>query len=146
MELPKRKKIRLNGFDYSACNSYSITVCVKGEVSLWQYPCTGEPALSEYGEVVKQAIEAIPEHYRYVVVERYRIMADHIHILLSIVSPDGFQPKDAKSISIIVGQMKRWVSKQLGFSMWQKSFYDRIVRDEEQYLNAWNYIEYNHKK
>lgn len=143
MKLPERKKIRLNGYDYSSCNAYSVTVCTKRGISLWQ---SDEPVFSEQGEVVKTAIEAIENHYEHVKVLRYNIMSDHVHILLSIVSEDGIQPPNTKSISIVIGQMKRWVSKQLGFSIWQKSFYDRIIRNEQQYLNAWNYIEFNHKK
>ena len=144
--LAKRKKIRLSGYDYSSCGAYSITLCAKPGVSFGERVGDGEPVLSACGMIAKEAIEAIEKHYPYVTVERYRIMPNHIHILLSIISPDGFQPTDSKSISTIIGQMKRWVSKQMGFPVWQKSFYDRIIRDKEQYLNTWNYVEYNHKK
>ena len=148
MDLPKRKKIRLQGYDYSTCNAYSVTFCVKSGFLLWkdEHSKEDEPTLSAYGEVVKTAIEAIEEHYPYASVECYRIMSNHVHILLSIVSPDGFQPQDSKSISTIIGQTKRWVSKQLGVSIWQKSFFDRIIRNKTQYLNTWRYTEYNHKK
>lgn len=49
----------------------------------------------------------------------------------------------AKAITTIIGQMKRWGSKEIGFSFWQSSFYDHIIRDEEDYLSRWKYIEEN---
>lgn len=43
----------------------------------------------------------------------------------------------------VIGQMKRWVSKKAGVSLWQKSFFDHIIRDENDYKERWNYIENN---
>lgn len=62
------------------------------------------------------------------------------------VGSDSIRPTckgKAKSITTIIGQMKRWVSKEVGFSFWQSSFYDHIIRDEEDYLTRWKYIEEN---
>jgi len=39
--------------------------------------------------------------------------------------------------------MKRWVSKKLGVSIWQKSFFDRVIRGEKDYLEIWQYIDEN---
>lgn len=50
------------------------------------------------------------------------------------------------TISTIIGQMKRSVSKQLGFAIWQKSFYDHIIRNEKEYREIWQYIDENPMK
>ena len=42
--------------------------------------------------------------------------------------------------------MKGTVSKQAGFSVWQKGFYDHVIRSEQDYLDIWNYIEGNPSK
>ncbi len=39
--------------------------------------------------------------------------------------------------------MKRWVSKELGVSVWQKSFYDCVIRGEKEYFEIWQYIDEN---
>ena len=39
--------------------------------------------------------------------------------------------------------MKRTVSAQAGYSVWQKSFYDRIVRNDKEYSEIWQYINSN---
>ena len=49
----------------------------------------------------------------------------------------------APTISTVVGHMKRWVSMQLGQSIWQKSFIDRVIRNEKGYRAVWEYIENN---
>lgn len=38
------------------------------------------------------------------------------------------------------------VTKEIGYSVWQTSFYDRIIENEEGYLNAWRYIDENPSK
>ena len=49
----------------------------------------------------------------------------------------------APTISTIVGSMKRWVSIQAGGSVWQKGFYDHVIRDEQDFLTKAQYIENN---
>ena len=49
----------------------------------------------------------------------------------------------APTISTVVGSMKRWVSKQAGRPIWQKSFVDRVIRDEQMYQAIWKYIDEN---
>ncbi len=52
----------------------------------------------------------------------------------------------APTISAVVQQMKGWVSKQVGFPLWQKEFYDHVIRGEWDYQEIWNYIEGNPMK
>lgn len=49
----------------------------------------------------------------------------------------------APTLSRVVGQMKRWVSKQIGAGMWQKSYYERVIRNETEYEEIWRYIHDN---
>ena len=159
----KRKKLRLEGYDYSKEGAYFITVCTKDRKQLfwqsdikdqkrydqWSYPTQETPSeekgvgavigrpeytLSEIGEIVKQAILNIPKYYP-VTVDNYVIMADHIHLLISV--------NKRQDVSLVINQMKGFVSKKAGFSLWQRSYYDHIIRDEQDYLEKWQYIENN---
>ena len=49
----------------------------------------------------------------------------------------------APTISRVVKQMKGYVSKQIGHSVWQKSFIDHIIRNEKDYLEHYTYIDNN---
>ena len=46
-------------------------------------------------------------------------------------------------ISTILGQTKRWTSMKLGYSIRQKSFYDHVIRNYQDYRETWEYIENN---
>ena len=110
------------------------------------------PKLYKCGYYIKKSISEINCHYKNVFVDKYVIMPNHIHMILVIVGVDTIHPQttgriiSAPRVSVIVGQMKRWVSKQIGFSCWQKSFYEHIIRNENEYQKICEYIENNPKK
>ena len=80
MELPKRKLPRLDGFDYSSENYYFITICTKNKVCLF-----GEPdRLNTFGRIAETELLDIPAHYDGIAVDRYVIMPNHIHAVISI--------------------------------------------------------------
>ena len=149
MESWKRKRNRLPGFDYGSTNAYFITVCVESRQNLfWKclkpaFVRPEEIPLSNYGQIAANAIANIPHRYPLISVDRYIIMPNHVHILLQIHQPrvDPFAAK--RTISTIINQWKGYISKQIGFSPWQKSFYEHIIRNEADYLEKWKYIEEN---
>ncbi|MCD7920483.1 MAG: hypothetical protein LUG45_10570 [Clostridiales bacterium] len=72
-------------------------------------------------------------------------MPNHIHVILWIrqeETPAG-RTLCAPTVSRIVKQLKGAVTKQLGYSVWQKSFYDHILRNENDYLLTVQYIDEN---
>lgn len=95
--------------------------------------------LSELGYIIDNAIRNIPQKYPHVSIENYIIMPNHIHLLLSIDRSQS-QPK---SISHIISQFKGYTSKIINKSIWQQGFYDRIIRDPDEFGNVWDYIENN---
>lgn len=89
------------------------------------------------------AIKAIPRHYPHMKIDEYVIMPDHIHLIL-VISNDGNSGRmisaPTKTVMTVIGQMKRWVSKEIDFSVWQKSYYEHIIRDENDYNEKAQYI------
>jgi len=152
MELPKRKRNRLLKFDYSSPNVYFITACTEDRKNLfWQNvgATIGRPQdiqLSPYGEIVKKAIEEIPQYYAAVTIDHYVVMPNHVHLLLRIGTDDFGRPMVAPTVSVIIQQMKGVVSKQCGKGIWQKSFHDHVIRSEKDYLKIWEYIDSNPMK
>ena len=144
-ELSKRKPIRIENYDYSTPGAYFITVCVNDRIPiLWNVgAATCRPNLSKIGAVVETAILQIPEHYPAVSLDKYCVMPDHIHMILSINTDEDGRQVAAPTVSTIVGHMKRWVSMQIGYSIWQKSFIDRVIRNDQGYRAVWEYIENN---
>ena len=149
MELPKRKQNRLTEYDYSTPNAYFITICTHNRKNLfWKDvgAAIGRPEnvpLTNLGLWVKQVIGDIPMHYPAITVDHAVIMPNHIHLLLQINTDADGRPMAAPTISTVINQVKGIVSKKAGFSVWQKGFYDHVIRSEQDYLDIWNYIEGN---
>ena len=155
-ELPVRKSIRLQGYDYSSNGAYFITICVKDghemlrDERVYVGARIARP-LSDIGKVVKTTIENIPKIYNGVFIDIFTIMPNHIHMIVRIensrraISKDG-RAMRAPTISRIINQFKGYVTKQIGFSIWQKLFYDEIIRNEQAYNSIWHYIDENPEK
>jgi REP element-mobilizing transposase RayT len=149
-DLPVRKNIRLDGYDYSSNGAYFITICVKdghemlGNIAVGAIINRPQAQISEYGVVVDKAINEISIRYPQIMVNKYVIMPNHIHMILAINNDDNGRLLIAPtSISTAVQQLKRHVSKQIGFSLWHTGFHDRILRNREEYQVRWQYIDSN---
>ncbi len=154
--LPVRKPTRLQNYDYSRNGCYFVTVCVKNRKKiLSEIPLEVKrrtdyvgancvrPLPTEIGKTVETEIHRLNTVYSNVFVDAYVLMPDHLHLLLRFDNFDCGRTQFAPTLSRVIKQFKGAVTKQVGFSMWQKGFYDHIVRTEDEYYNIWNYIEYN---
>lgn len=148
-ELQKRKEHRLKNFDYSSRGMYFITVCtMERQNYFWnnvgaRIARPQDVELSLYGKIVDHAINNIPVIYPSVLVDRYVIMPDHIHLLFSICPEEDGRAMRAPTVSRVVNQLKGYVTKQIKSSIWQKLFFDHVIRDREDYLKHVSYIRDN---
>lgn len=149
-ELPKRKPIRIKDYDYSAPGAYFITICTANREKIFWNSVGADIIrpenipLSPTGTIVEQGILQISSHYKNIFVEKYCVMPDHIHLIVRIkANMDGLRISAPTSVSTVVGSLKRWVSKQVGKPIWQKSFYDHGIRNAQDYNEIWEYIENN---
>ena len=147
---PQRKVNRLKDWNYSEKGTYFVTVCARNKQHIFgRIKHVGADnirpeemiELSEIGKIIDKAIKNIGDIYKSVYVEKYVIMPNHIHILYSIKSENNGRIISAPTRSVIIGQMKRYVSKQAGEPVWQKSFYDHVIRNQKSYEQIWQYIE-----
>lgn len=149
-KMTQRKKNRLTDYDYSKPGAYFITICTdKHKCLFWrknEHPLLKPEytkQLSEYGKLVDKAIKDIPDHYPFVSVDKYVVMPNHIHILLRINTDENGRPMVAPTISTVIQQAKGVISKKIGYSVWQKLYYDHVVRNSVDYQEIWNYIDQN---
>lgn len=96
--------------------------------------------LSRCGIIVNDAIQSIPSAYPVLSLDGYVIMPNHIHLLLQVCSDENGRPMVAPTISRIINQFKGIVSKKAGIGVWQKSFYDHVIRNYEDYIEHQKYI------
>ena len=148
-ELPKRKPIRIENYDYSSPGAYFITVCSSNREEIFWNGVGADiirpqdVPLSAAGKIAEQGILQMAQHYENVAVDKYCVMPDHVHFILRIESDIGGRIISAPTVSTVVGSMKRWVSRQIGRPIWQKSFYDHGIRNQREYDEIWEYIENN---
>lgn len=147
MELPKRKRNRLKEFDYRTPGAYFITICTMDRKNLFWTDLNTvihDPKklpLSQYGIMADRAVKEINNHYPSASVDIYSVMPNHVHLLIQLhcTCSDSNTP----TITEIVRQLKGTVSKQAGFSVWQKGYYDHVIRNEADYQQIYRYIEGN---
>lgn len=151
-EYPKRKPVRLPDYDYGQHGAYFITICTQGREKIF-WECVGADSirpqnvsLSSAGRIAEPGILQIPEHYGNVTVDKYCVMPDHIHLILCIENDSNGRMVSAPTVSSVIGSMKRWVSRQIGRPIWQRSFYDHGIRNQQDYNEIWEYIENNPRK
>ena len=146
---PKRKPTRIGNYDYSTPGAYFITMCTANREHIFWSPVGADiirpenVPLSTAGKLAEQGILQMANHYENVSVDKYCIMPDHIHLILRIEPDIGGRMVSAPTVSTVVGSMKRWVSKQIGRPIWQKSFYEHVIRNRQDYDEIWKYIENN---
>ncbi len=152
LNLPNRKSLRLENYDYSSNGAYFITICTnKRNISLWNNVganCVRQQEyikLSEIGTLINNEILKIPYVYENVIIDKFCIMPDHIHLIIFLDNSNNTigRTQFAPTISRIIKQFKGSITKQLGYPIWQKSFYDHIIRNEKAYLEIWRYIDEN---
>ena len=147
-ELPQRKPTRLKNFDYSTNGAYFLTICTQKRKNILS-TIVGEgsplPKLSPYGKIVDFWIRELPKKYPEISVDCYVIMPNHIHLLLSIFRDDG-RGDPSPTVDAAMGWLKYQATKEInklhstGEKIFQRSFYDHIVRNYDDYCEIQKYI------
>ena len=87
------------------------------------------------------------EFYDHIVVDKYVIMPNHIHLILLIKNDKcgmSRTPSPTNShLSGFISAFKRFSNKEYGMNVWQRSFHDHIIRGEKDYEKIWEYIDTN---
>ena len=163
MDLPKRKQNRLKEYDYSTAGAYFVTICtherrnILCEIAPSEINTVGagvldrpQVKLSYYGVVAEKHIRQMDLFYDDLSVDAFAIMPNHIHLLLRI-SDNGRSgtpapTKGNSAVARFVSTFKRFCNKEYGENIWQRSYHDHIIRDEQDYREIWEYIEDNPRK
>ena len=155
MSLPKRKPMRLKGYDYSTPGCYFVTICTYNGEHIFG---DGE-TLNEFGAIVDDEIKNISSHYLDIKIDNYVVMPNHVHILLTIGCEALPNDKEAilnevlgrnkhEKLDRVIGLFKAGVTRKLhqlkpDLKIWQKSYYDHIIKNQNDYNETWDYIDAN---
>ena len=155
-----RRSVRLKGYDYSREGLYFITICVQNRECIFGNIVNGEMIQSNDGERANNCWLEIPQHYQNIVLREFVIMPNHIHGILEIVARVGGEKRvvgvenirplrrrrpncESGTIGAIVRGFKIGVTKQIGYSIWQRGYHEHIIRDRNRHVIIVDYINNN---
>lgn len=152
---PARKRNRLKNFSYSQNGIYFLTVCTKNKECILGKIVGGgdldapQMILSHYGKIVERYIQSIESAYNDITLMNYVVMPNHIHLIVMLYSDDNiYLTNETKSsandvIPVMVSAFKKFVNKDIGENIWQRSYHDHIIRNEKSFDEIWEYVENN---
>ncbi|MBK7888536.1 MAG: transposase [Bacteroidetes bacterium] len=162
--LHHRRSIRLKGYDYSQEGLYFITICQQDRECLFGEIVDGEMLLNDAGKMVDDVWLKIPERFPHVLLHEYIIMPNHFHAILEILGSAPavratlvVAPDKAAALGDILGAFKSISTveyiqgvKKCGWptfngKLWQRDFFDHIIRNERSFHRISRYILNNPK-
>ncbi len=161
-----RKSIRLQGYDYSQAGAYFVTIVTYQRDCLFGKIENEEMQLNDFGKIADECWRAIPEHFPAVELGAYVVMPNHAHGIIVINNDESIsgvgathwvaptipntRPNGPKrgSLGAIIGSYKMVVTRRIqhehnATGIWQRNYYEHIIRNEREMDNIWRYIESN---
>ena len=158
----QRRSMRLSHFDYRADGYYFVTFCVRNHACLLGHIRDGAWEASPEGRIVEEEIRRLDLADGLFRVEASVVMPNHVHLMLSkghavLASASDVhwlgRTPDASSrgalpgtLGVTVARLKATASRRIGRSIWQRGYYDRIVRTQEEYERITTYIYENRQR
>ena len=151
-----RRSIRLRGYDYSQAGFYFVTICCYQRQRLFGEVVDGEMQLNQYGEIVENEWTKSSVIRQEIELDEYIVMPNHFHGIV-IINPVGANRRSPLpsthssmkpcSLSSLMAEFKSAVTKQIniirnapGTPVWQRNYYEHIIRNERSLNNIRQYI------
>ena len=152
MEFPERKQLRLPEYDYSAPGAYFVTICTQDRRCILSAVRRGDPCgrpqveLSRYGKIAQESLTAVERLFG-VHFDVHVVMPNHVHFICRI-DAERATARVAPTLGRIVGAYKSIAAngcRKAGFAgkLWQRGYYEHVVRSETDYREVWDYIDGN---
>ena len=160
MDSVRRKKIRLPESEYES-GRYFVTICTEKRAKILANleplvgaddsvrPYGASPgvtiSLTQIGETVKECLERLTNEEDGIFVDKYVIMPNHLHAVICLEGGMGGQSRPP--LQRVIQRFKSITTRRVWTmgrkNLWQRSYYDHVVRDEADYLRIWQYIDEN---
>jgi putative transposase len=153
-----RKSIRLPGYDYTQAGAYFVTIVTHNREMLFGEVIDGEMRLNGFGEIAAQTWQWLENQYPYIKLGAWVVMPNHSHAILIIYDDNGRGGSRTaptadikrKPLGRLIGAFKTVSTKRInllrqteGQIVWQRNYYERIIRNDREMGNVWRYIQSN---
>lgn len=156
-----RRSIRLKNYDYSKNGMYFITICTQNRAKIFGEVIDGNMMLNEIGEMVEDEWKNLGTEE--INISKYCLMPNHFHGIIEIksnarvihelpVQEDDIKSRRKMLIPKLIGKFKMLSAKKINIlndkigKVWQRNYYEHIIRDEKDYVRISNYIKNNPRK
>lgn len=170
-EYPRRKLLRLQGYDYSKNGAYFVTICTQNREPI--FGTVGADPVSARlttnslsAKLISEIFEKVICSYRDVYCPNYVVMPNHFHAIIVIdkdygkyfintPDPERADTGSAPTISEVMQSFKRYSTTEytklvrqgvlppFDKKIWQRSFHDHIIRNEKDFQAIYKYIDEN---
>ena len=161
LEKYHRRSIRIPGYDYSQTGWYYITICVNNRIPLFGKVVNGQIILNKFGTIADKEWKKTETLRSKIRLDQYVIMPNHIHGIIQIIgnqdhgrgtmlrtpTAEQYGKPVSNSIPTIVRSFKAVVTKQIneirqspGDRIWQKNYWEHVIRNEQDLHRIRNYI------
>jgi len=158
----QRRSIRLPQFDYTQPGTYSVTICTQPDAPLFGQIADATVRLNSYGEVVDECWRQIPNHNPLVQLDAFVVMPNHLHGIVVLVQDapgrgttcraptERFGQPVPGSLPTLIRSFKSAAARTInelrgrpGGRVWQRGYYERVIRNERELSAVRRYIVYN---
>ncbi len=168
--LPRRRSVRLPHYDYASPGAYFVTLCAHERRMTFGEISDAEMQENDAGKIVRACWNALPEHFPHIMADASVVMPNHVHGIVSLVDALG-ESKRAQhaaplrktdsargrtvpgSLGAIIRSFKsactKTINEKMGTSevkrepVWQRNYYERVIRNEEELDRIRRYILFN---
>jgi len=124
--IPKRKEIRLKGYDYRSNGYYFITICTY----------RGKPYVKKHKEIIEKTLLSLPERFSGLKIDWYILRPTHLHMIFVF-------DETKKDLPEIIRTFKALVTRNTRIKFWQRNYYEHVIRNENALLKIREYIQNN---
>jgi len=163
-EIHYRRSLRLKGYNYANCGAYFVTMCAQNRECLFGDIVAGVMQINKYGLMIQKWWMELPNKFKNVEMNTYMIMPNHLHGIISIVGADRCVCPDRKYADSNKGahtgaplhRIVQWFKtmstneylrniyekgwQRLNGKLWQRNYYDHIIRNETELDRIRQYI------
>ena len=149
-------------YDYSQPGAYFITIVTRGRECLFGEIKDGDLHLNEAGQIVSDVWNCLPARYPQIGLGTAQVMPNHFHGILNIhpipapvraiheLPLRGQAERRRMTLPLVVGYFKMNSAKRInkilgseGIPVWQRNYYEHVIRNEAEYNRIHLYIESN---
>ncbi len=161
-EIHHRRSVRLKAHDYSQPGAYFLTICTWNKECLFGKIVDGEMRVNEYGRVVQDEWSRTAVLRPNIILDAFIVMPNHCHGIVVITGPSKgvlqYAPtthaaslrSPSQTIGAIVRGFKSAATRRInilrcvsGVPVWQRNYYERVVRDDTEMHRTREYITSN---